>query len=52
MNVALYQAIDRIPLGTAVTVEFLGPFLVAAVGTRRLREGLWIALAGIGVGVG
>jgi inner membrane transporter RhtA len=49
MNVCLYQAIDRIPLGTAVTIEFLGPFLIAAIGTRRLREGLWVALAGVGV---
>ena len=38
MNIALYQAIARIPLGTAVTVEFLGPFLIAAAGARRLRE--------------
>jgi threonine/homoserine efflux transporter RhtA len=51
MNVALYQAVARIPLGTAVTIEFLGPFLIAAASARRLREALWVALAGGGVAV-
>lgn len=49
MNLAFYEAIDRIPLGTAVTVEFLGPLLVAVAGVRRLREVLWVLLAGAGV---
>lgn len=51
MNVCLYQAIARIPLGTAVTIEFLGPLTVAVLGSRRLRDWLWVALAGAGVAI-
>lgn len=49
MNLSLYTAIDRIGLGLAVTLEFLGPLAVALAGTRR-RLDLACALgAGIGV---
>ncbi|MEU2348412.1 EamA family transporter [Modestobacter sp. NPDC049651] len=51
MNGAFYAAIDRIPLGTAVTVEFLGPLVLAAVQSRRLRDLSWVALAAAGVAV-
>ncbi|MGH3705397.1 MAG: EamA family transporter [Agromyces sp.] len=37
MNVCFHIALDFVPLGVAITVEFLGPFLVAALGVRRLR---------------
>ncbi len=49
MNACFYQAIDRIPLGLATTVEFLGPLAVAVIGSRRAVDFLWVALAGTGV---
>ncbi|MFB4302883.1 DMT family transporter [Actinomadura sp. NTSP31] len=49
MNFAFYQALSRIPLGVAVTIEFLGPLSVAIAGSRRPRDLLWVALAGAGV---
>jgi inner membrane transporter RhtA len=49
MNLSFYQAINRIPLGMAVTIEFLGPLAVALIGARRWLHGLWALLAAIGV---
>ena len=49
MNSLFYESIDRIPLGVAVTAEFLGPLLVAALGSRRVEDFLWVLLAGAGV---
>jgi inner membrane transporter RhtA len=49
MNWSIYEAIDRIPLGVAVTIEFAGPLLVAVIGSRRPLDGLWIVLAGAGI---
>ncbi len=49
MNVVFYEAIDRIPLGTAVAVEFLGPVAVAAVGSRRPRDVLGLVVVVVGV---
>jgi inner membrane transporter RhtA len=49
MNTAFYEAIDRLPLGTAVTIEFLGPLTVATIFSRKRRDLVWIALAAIGV---
>ena len=49
MNVAIYEAISRIPLGTAVAIEFLGPTAVAALGSRRRRDLAAVALASVGV---
>ncbi|WP_240686808.1 EamA family transporter [Amycolatopsis suaedae] len=49
MNIFFYQAIARIPLGIAVTIEFLGPLAVALAGSRRWRDVLWALLAGAGV---
>ncbi|MGW3542482.1 EamA family transporter [Nocardia niigatensis] len=49
MNVAFYEAIARIPLGTVVAIEFLGPVTVAALGSRRARDVLAVALVVTGV---
>ncbi|GAB3713229.1 EamA family transporter [Mariniluteicoccus flavus] len=49
MNWAIYQSFARIPLGMAVTIEFLGPLAIAVVGSRRLRDFVWVVLAGAGV---
>ncbi|WP_433200979.1 EamA family transporter [Nocardia sp. CA-107356] len=49
MNLCFYQAIDRIPLGMAVTLEFLGPLSVALAGSRRWADPVWAVLAGGGV---
>ena len=49
MNWAIYQSFARIPLGIAVTIEFLGPLALAVFGSRRPRDLLWAFLAAIGV---
>ncbi|MEU4211066.1 EamA family transporter [Streptomyces sp. NPDC026206] len=49
MNILFYQAIDRIPLGAAVTLEVLGPLLLSVVVSRRAASLLWAALALAGV---
>jgi inner membrane transporter RhtA len=49
MNFSIYQAFARIPLGIAVTIEFLGPLAVAIAGMRRLVSVLWVVLAAAGV---
>lgn len=49
MNSAFYAAIERLPVGVAVTLEFLGPLALAAVTSRTLRDGVAVALALVGV---
>ena len=49
MNWAIYQSFARIPLGIAVTIEFLGPLAVAVISSRRLMDLLWVLLAWAGV---
>ena len=51
MNLCFYLAMDRLPLGNAVAIEFIGPVAVAAVGARTLRSAGALALAVAGVGV-
>jgi inner membrane transporter RhtA len=49
MNYSIYQSFARIPLGVAVTIEFLGPLAVAVAGSRHLRDLGWVVLAATGV---
>lgn len=49
MNTAFYLAISKIPLGPAVTVEFIGPLAVAVAGSRRALDLIWVGLAAAGV---
>ena len=49
MNMSFYAALDRLPLGVAVTVEFVGPLGVAVFGSRRLLDLLWAVLAAGGI---
>jgi inner membrane transporter RhtA len=51
MNWAIYQSFARIPLGIAVTLEFVGPLTLAVIGSRRARDLLWVGLAALGVAV-
>jgi len=51
MNWAIYESFARIPLGIAVTIEFLGPLGLAVAGSRRARDLVWVLLAATGVGL-
>ena len=49
MNLSFYAALDRLPLGVAVTLEFVGPLGVAIFGSRRGRDLVWALLAAAGI---
>ncbi|MNQ52048.1 Threonine/homoserine exporter RhtA [compost metagenome] len=49
MNLVFYLAIERIPIGLAVTLEFMGPLLLAIIGSKRLIDYCWVLLAGLGI---
>src|SRR5215207_5190342 len=51
LTLAFFESIARIPLGVAVTIEFLGPLGVALAGSRRPRDVAWVVLAGAGVAI-
>ena len=49
MNATFYASLDRIPLGIAVTFEFVGPLGVAVAGSRKALDLVWVALAAAGI---
>lgn len=49
MNTLFYQAVERIPLGAAVTLELLGPLVLSVLASRRALDVVWTAPAGVGV---
>ncbi|MFC3562439.1 EamA family transporter [Pedobacter jamesrossensis] len=49
MNIIFYLAIERIPLGLGVTLEFIGPLTLALTGSKRVLDFLWVVLAALGI---
>lgn len=49
MNMVFYLAIARIPVGLGVTLEFVGPLILAIFGSRRIIDFIWVALSIIGI---
>lgn len=49
MNLLFYFALERIPLGIAVALEFTGPLVVALLASKKSWDILWVVLAGMGI---
>lgn len=49
MNLCFYTALERLPLGIAVTFEFTGPLAVAIAASRRPLDAIWVGLAAAGI---
>jgi len=49
MNLLIYRAFSRIPIGIAVSIEVMGPLAVVLLSSRRARDFVWVACAGFGL---
>ncbi|WP_316831015.1 DMT family transporter [Pedobacter aquatilis] len=49
MNMIFYMAIERIPLGLGVTLEFIGPLVLALFGSKKALDVIWVVLAAAGI---
>jgi inner membrane transporter RhtA len=49
MNLLIYRAFSRIPIGVAVSIEVMGPLAVVLLSSRRARDFMWVACAGFGL---
>lgn len=49
MQLSFYFAIERIPLGIGVALEFSGPLLLALLSSKRKKDLIWVALAILGI---
>ena len=49
MNLCFYTALERLPLGIAVTFEFTGPLAVAIAASRRPLDAIWVGIAAAGI---
>lgn len=49
MNLLIYLSFARIPIGLAVTLEFVGPLALAVAGSRRVADLVWVGMAALGV---
>jgi inner membrane transporter RhtA len=49
MNLLIYRAFARIPIGIAVSIEVMGPLAVVLLSSRRARDFVWVACAAFGL---
>lgn len=49
MNMVFYMAIERIPIGLGVTLEFVGPLVLAIFSSKKASDFIWVVLAAAGI---